>query len=300
MKRQIAGTILLGLLFVPGLSQSPADTPRLRIVTSIFPLLEFARAVGGAGVDVSLLLPPGAGVHTWQPRASDIIRMSQADVFVYVGGGLEPWMTEFLHSVANKRLRILAVADFLPLEKEKQAGEAAADPHVWLDFANDRTIVDHLARTLGKIDPARAPLYEGQAAAYDKKLEELDRLYTEGLKSCAQRTLLLAGHEAFGYLARRYGLDQVSLTGLSPDAEPTPSAVVALVELARKRHIGSVFMEARESPRLAELLAREIPARIFVLNPGANLSQPEWSSGVTFIDLMRENLVNLRKGLGCD
>jgi zinc transport system substrate-binding protein len=300
MKKQITGTLLLGLLLFPTLSPSPADTPRLRIVTSIFPLLEFARAVGGAGVDVSLLLPPGAGVHTWQPRASDIIKMSQAEVFVYIGGGLEPWVTEFLHSVSNKRLRVLAVADFLPLEKEKQPGAEAADPHVWLDFANDRTIVDHLARTLGEIDAARAPLYASQAAVYDTKLEELDRLYAEGLRSCARRTLLLAGHAAFGYLARRYGLDQVSLTGLSPDAEPTPSAVVALVELARKRHIGSVFREARESPRLAELLSREIPARIFVLNPGANLSQPEWTSGVTFISLMRENLMNLKRGLGCD
>jgi zinc transport system substrate-binding protein len=299
MKKYIVA-LVLSLVLVPGLSQGSAGSPRPRIVASIFPLLEFAKAVGGAGVEVSLLLPPGAGVHTWQPRASDIIRMSQADLFVYVGGGLEPWVTEFLRSVSNKRLGILAVADFLRVEKEKQAGEEATDPHVWLDFANDRVIVDHLARTLGELDPERAPLYESRAAAYDRKLLELDRLYGEGLRSCAQRTLLLAGHAAFGYLARRYGLDQVSLTGLSPDAEPTPSAVVSLVELARKRHLGSVFMEARESPRLAELLAREIPARIFVLNPGANLSRKEWTSGVTFIDLMRENLTSLKKGLGCD
>lgn len=301
MRKLAAGAaILFGLSFCPAIPQSPAGSPKLRVVASILPLMEFAKAVAGENAEVSLLLPPGAGVHTWQPRASDIIRMSEADLFVHVGDGLEPWVDDFLRSVSNKHLRIMAVADFLPLAKEKPAREEAVDPHVWLDFGNDRTIVARLAATLGETDPARAAAYSSQAAAYDEKLKQLDALYTEGLKSCSNRVLLLAGHEAFGYLARRYRLEQVSLTGLSPDAEPRPSAVVSMVEMARKRGIGSVFMEARESPRLAELLAREIPAKIYVLNPGENLNKQEWTSGTTFLDLMRQNLENLRRGLGCE
>ncbi len=119
-------------------------------------------------------------------------------------------------------------------------------------------------------------------------------------RSCPDRVLLLAGHEAFGYLARRYHLEQVSLSGLSPDAEPTPRAVVAVVEMARKRRLGSVFREAGESPKLAELLAGEIPAEVFVLNTGANISRQELASGTTFLDLMRKNLISLRQGLGCE
>jgi len=300
MKKLAAGAILFGLALSPVFPQAPTDSPKLRIVASILPLMEFAKAVAGENVDVSLLLPPGAGVHTWQPRASDIIKMSEADLFVHVGGGLEPWVDDFLGSVSNKGLRVIAVADFLPLEKEKHAGKEAADPHVWLDFGNDRTIIQHLAGTLGEIDPASAAAYSDLAAVYDEKLRELDGLYAEGLKSCSNRVLLLAGHEAFGYLARRYHLEQVSLTGLSPDAEPTPSAVISMVETARNRRISAVFREAWESPRLAELLAREIPAEVFVLNAGANLSRQERASGVTFLDLMRENLVSLRRGLGCE
>lgn len=300
MRRLAAGAILLALALNPAFPQTRPASPKLRIVASIFPLFEFAKAVAGENADVSILLPPGAGVHTWQPRASDIIRMSKADLFVHVGGGLEPWVNEFLRSVANKRLRVMAVAEFLPLEKEAHAGREAVDPHVWLDFGNDRLIVEHIARTLAEIDPALAPAYGDMAAAYEEKLSALDRLYAEGLKSCARRILLLAGHEAFGYLARRYHLEQVSVTGLSPDAEPSPAAVASLIELAKKQQIGSVFMEARESPRLAELLAREIPAKIYVLNPGENLNRQEWTSGITFIDLMRQNLENLRKGLGCE
>jgi len=301
MRRLAAGAaILFGLSFSLVLAQSPEVSPKLRIIASILPLMEFAKAVAGENAEVSLLLPPGAGVHTWQPRASDIIRMSEANLFVHVGGGLEPWVDDFLQSVSNKRLRVMAVANYLPLEKEKHAGEEVLDPHVWLDFGNDRTIVAHLAATLGEIDPARAASYSSAAAAYEEKLRQLDTLYAEGLKSCSSRSLLLAGHAAFGYLARRYHLEQIALTGLSPDAEPTPSAVVSMVEMARKQGIASVFMEARESPRLAELLAREIPAKIYVLNPGENLNKREWTSGITFIDLMRQNLENLRKGLDCE
>lgn len=171
---------------------------------------------------------------------------------------------------------------------------------MWLDFGNDRTIVERLAVTLGEIDPARAAAYSESASAYDKELGELDRLYAEGLRSCPDRVLLLAGHEAFGYLARRYHLEQVSLSGLSPDAEPTPRAVVAVVEMARKRRLRSVFREAGESPKLAELLAGEIPAEVFVLSTGANISRQELASGTTFLDLMRKNLISLRQGLGCE
>lgn len=300
MRRFAAGAVLLGLTLSPVLVPPLPRSPKLRIVASILPLQEFAAAVAGGDAEVSLLLPPGAGVHTWQPRAGDIIRMSGADLFVQVGGGLEPWVDDFLRSVANPRLKVIAAAEFLPLEKEAAAGHGAVDPHVWLDFENDQKIVNRLGRTLGEIDPERAAAYANRAAAYNVKLKELDDLYAESLGSCAHRVVLLAGHEAFGYLVRRYGLEQVSLTGLSPNAEPTTSAVASMIELARKRHIGSVFMESRESPRLAELLAREIPARIFVLNPGANLSRQEWASGTTFLDLMRDNLANLRKGLGCE
>ena len=300
MKKLAGGAILFGLALGAAFPQPRSVSPKPRIVASILPLMEFAKAVAGENAEVSLLLPPGAGVHTWQPRASDIIRMSEADLFVHVGGGLEPWVDGFLESVANERLRVVAVTDFLRLDKEEHSGKEAVDPHVWLDFGNDRTIVRRLAVTLAEIDAARAAAYSESASAYDRELEELDRQYAEGLRSCPNRILLLAGHEAFGYLARRYHLEHVSLSGLSPDAEPTPRAVVAIVELARKRRIRSVFREAGESPKLAELLAGEIPAEVFVLSTGAAISREELDSGTTFLDLMRKNLISLRQGLGCE
>jgi zinc transport system substrate-binding protein len=295
-----AAGLIISLLFAPAFSWEQSGAPRLKIVVSIFPLMEFARAVAGDNAEVNLLLPPGAGVHTWQPRASDVIKMSEADLFICVGAGLEPWVADLLKSLSNKRPRVLAAADFLPLEKEKHAGKEVIDPHVWLDFAKDQIVVERLARVLGEIDASRASIFSEHAAIYNQKLKALDAEYAVALRSCAQRILLVGGHDAFGYLARRYELEQVSLAGLSPDAEPTPSRVTSIIDMARKKRVGAVFVEANTNPKLARLLGREIPAELFVLNPGENLNKKEWTSGLTFFDIMEDNLKNLKKGLRCD
>jgi zinc transport system substrate-binding protein len=303
MKKQILFALLIFSLcsgFSFGFPDTLRQNRKIKVMTSVFPLREFAGAVGGENTEVGLLLPPGASVHTWQPRPSDIMRLSAADLFIYVGAGLEPWIPGLLKSLPAGKLKVLVVADFLPLEKEDEGGREGADPHVWLDFGLDRTIVDRIAATLEHIDPGHASGYKESAARYNEKLERLDRLFSQGLSHCRHRTILLGGHAAFGYLARRYGLGQVSLSGLSPDAEPAPSRLIEIVAWARDRNIRTVFVEANASPRMAKVLAREIPAALLTLNPGANLNKKEWDSGVTFIDIMEENLENLKKGLICD
>jgi zinc transport system substrate-binding protein len=303
MKKQIFFPLFVFSL-CSGLSFQSPDTlkqdHKIKVMTSVFPLMEFAGAVGGENAQVRLLLPPGASVHTWQPRPSDIMRLSAADLFIYVGAGLEPWIPGLLKSLPAGKLKILVVADFLPLEKEDEAGRAGSDPHVWLDFGLDQIIVDRIAATLAQIDPARASGYRAAAARYDEELQRLDGLFSLGLSHCRHRTILLGGHAAFGYLARRYHLNQVSLSGLSPDAKPTPHQMIEVIAWARDHNIRTVFVEANASPKMAGILAREIPAALLTLNPGANLNKREWDSGVTFIDIMEGDLKNLKKGLVCD
>ncbi len=292
--------LIMAVCWKSGFSSCPETAPKIKIVTSVFPLLEFARAVSGESGDVSLLLPPGAGIHTWQPRASDIVRLSSADLFIYIGAGLEPWIADVLRSVSSSRLHVLAAVDALTLEEPTAGGEEETDPHVWLDLQKDRVIVDSIARALSLIDPANSEAYLNRAARYGEELIKMDERFREGLRHCRQRKVLLGGHAAFGYLANKYGLEQISVIGLNPDAEPSPSQVVAAIETARKLNLKSVFMEANTSSKMSRILARELPAELLVLHPGANLSQKEWSSGLTFFDLMEANLKNLRRGLGCE
>ncbi len=214
---------------------------KIRVVTSVFPLLEFAEAVSGEKGDVSLLLPPGAEIHTWRPRPSDIIRLSSAELFIYIGADLEPWLHDLLKSVRNPNLRVLEASREIPLvdgegivHNAREHEHGAHDPHIWLDFKNDQRIVGKIAAVLSEMDPEGSSVFKRNAFIYKEKLKRLDQKFKDGFMDCVHRTIILAGHGAFGYLTRSYNLRQISLYGLSPDSRPTAKKLIEVVELAKK------------------------------------------------------------------
>jgi zinc transport system substrate-binding protein len=295
------------ILVIFGFQAQDLDAAKkISIVTSVFPLLEFAGAVSGERGEVSLLLPPGAEIHTWRPRPSDIIRLSSADLFIYVGADLEPWLHDLLKSVRNPNLRVLEASRGIPLIDEEDIVHSAhehnhevQDPHIWLDFKNDQRIVDKIAAVLSEMDPEGSSVFKRNAFIYKEKLRILDQKFKDGLMDCVHRTIILAGHGAFGYIARSYNLRQISLYGLSPDSRPTPKKLIKVVELAKKYRIKVIFFEIRVRDELAKVLAEEVGARTLVLNPGANLTKEQLKSGKTFFDIMEANLENLKDGLDC-
>jgi zinc transport system substrate-binding protein len=290
---------------------------KIKVTASVFPLKEFAQAVCGARGEVSLLLPPGAEIHTWRPRPSDIIKISSSDLFVHVGAELEPWLDDVLKSVNNPNLRILkANESVMPMERMEYRAEIAhedhqdehvrehkhgtLDPHIWLDFAIDQRIIDSIVRMFSKIEPENSELFERNGTVYKQKLEECDRRFKTELGRCKSNTFILGGHAAFGYLARRYNLHQVSLYGVNPDSRPTPKQLVRVVELAKKHQISVIYFEVFVSDDLAKVIADEVGAKTLVLNPAANLTIEQIQANVSFLDLMSQNLENLKKGLSCE
>jgi len=295
------------ILVIFGFQAQDLDAAKkIRVVTSVFPLLEFAGAVSGERGEVSLLLPPGAEIHTWRPRPSDIIRLSSADLFIYIGADLEPWLHDLLKSIRNPNLRVLEASRGIPLVDEEgivhnvhEHEHGAHDPHIWLDFKNDQRIVDKIAAVLSEMDTEGSSVFKRNAFIYKEKLQRLDQKFKDGLMDCVHRTIILAGHGAFGYLARSYNLRQISLYGLSPDSRPTPKKLIEVVELAKKYGIKVIFFEIRVRDELAKVLAEEVGARNLVLNPGANLTKEQLKSEKTFFDIMEKNLENLKDGLIC-
>lgn len=299
--------ILLAAVAAGALIPAAPGPAKIRIMATVFPLREFAAAVAGNRGETSLLLPTGAGVHTWQPRPGDIARLSECDLLLFIGSGLEPWLPSLLRAFPGGRFRTFEAASDLVLAESGEApgheGEGHAhgplDPHVWLDFELDLRIVDGIAAELGRIDPDGIPLFTANAETLKSRLTALDARFREGLAGCRGKSLVLAGHGAFGYLARRYGLVQKALYGLSPDSQPRPKDLMDAVDYCRKNGIRTVFFENSVPPDLSKTLAREIGGRVLLLDAGHNLTRDQQAAGLGFFDLMEENLARLREGLGC-
>jgi zinc transport system substrate-binding protein len=296
------------LLLVSLPAEGMAPGRGIRILTSVYPLKEFAASVVGDRGEAALLLPPGAGVHTWQPRAGDLVRLAECDLFIHIGANLEPWLPGLLKGLAGRRPETLEAAAGLELMRsEMEEGEepghhddhGAFDPHVWLDPDMAMRIVASIRGRLEALDPEGASDFRRNGTALERQLRDLDAKYREGLRGCSGKVIVLAGHAAFGYLASRYGLEQVALSGASPDSQPTPAELIEVVKKARAHGIKAVFMESSASPALARSLARELGVRVLVLNPGHNLTRAEIRAGVTFFDIMEANLRSLEDGLGC-
>lgn len=308
-----AGLLLLTLsaLLLVACSRPESTSPpttKLRIVTSLFPLYDFAKAIGGDQVEVTLLLPPGVEAHSFDPKPDDILRVNRAGLFIYTNKAMEAWAVTIAASVDPKKVTIVDAssgARLLPAEGHDE-GEAphghdrgAIDPHLWLDFANAKTMVGNIAAAMGAKDPVHRALYTAKAAAYNERLDRLDSDYRTALATCQKRTLLQGGHFALGYLAARYNLDYHAAASVNPEAEPTAATMAALVSQMRRHDLRYLFSEELVSPKLAETIASEGGGTVLLLSAGHNLSKSDLEAGVTFVEIMERNLKNLQIGLEC-
>lgn len=256
-----------------------------RVLGALYPLAFAAEQVAPADVEVTSLTPPGAEPHDLELAARDVGRVRDATLVVYVGRGFQPALEQALDDRDGPSLDVLEQVELL-----EGSGEAATvDPHVWLDPLRFQAIARAIAEALGR---------PSAADALATRLQELDGEYRRGLAHCERRELVTS-HAAFGYLARRYGLEQVPLLGLSPEAEPAPQRVARLVRDVRRTGATTVFSEKLLSPRLAETIAREAGATTAVLDPLEGLTPEELEAGDDYFTVMRENLAALREALAC-
>ncbi len=296
--------IVILIFFWTGISRATGP----KVIATIFPLYDMAKGVAGNQADITLLIPPGANPHSWEPRPSDMVKIQKADLILMVGAGLEPWADKLWHN--NRRSGgplILQAAAGMHLivaasdhhDYEHNGTHYRPDPHIWMDFSWDKIVVSRICKALVRINPHEAEVYKKGAREYMARLDQLITAYKNGLSRCRCRDLVVGGHGAFHYLARSFGLKQISLYGISPDARPTPRKMAEVVDLIKNNGIKTIFFEETVSDRLAKVLARETGTKILTLTPGASLTRKQIRKGVSFLDLMYENLDHLQKGLGC-
>lgn len=279
------------------------DSQKITVVTTLFPLYDFAKNIGQDKVEVSLLLPPGVEAHTFEPKPSDISKINNANIFVYTGKFMEPWAHDIIQSVLNNKLLVVDSSKGITLipgvfhDEDEPVG--SMDPHIWLDFSNAKIMAQNIESALQQADPKNAIYYQNNLKNYQSKLDDLDKAYKNTLYGCQTKTIVYGGHYAFGYLAKRYGLQYIAAQGVSPDAEPSAKDIIDLVNQIKKDNIKYVFYEELTSPKIAETLANETNAKLLLLNGAHNLAKEDYESGATFISLMESNLKNLSLGLNC-
>lgn len=307
--------------------QQTAKVEKIKVITTLFPLYDFAKTIGQDKADVVLLLPPGVEPHSFEPKPEDIVRINKADLFVYTGKYMEPWAGDILKGLDHKNLIVVDSSQGISLMEEKGEHEHKhgdkhehkkahghkeshkhqhkeghhheIDPHFWLDFGHAQKMADHILEGFVKKDPSHKEFYSKNAEQVKSRLNDLDLKFKEVLSRCKKKVFVHAGHFAFGYLAKRYGLEYVSAYGFSPDAEPSPKKMVELTKTLKKHGLRHLYHEELITPRVAETLAKETGASLLMLHGAHNLTKDEFEKGVTFISLMEENLKSLEVGLQC-
>lgn len=288
----------------------------VKVVTTLFPLFDFTRQVGGDKVNVRLILPPGVEPHRFDPSPRDIVAISKADIFIYTGEAMEPWARRVQRSL-DKSILVVDASKGISLAAPASGGEQAegkhshddhhvcatcsgsdADPHIWLDFNRAQIMVDNVLNGLVARDPDNSAYYTANAKACKEKLQELDERTRKALAACEHKTIYSGGHFAFSYFVSRYGLKHVSpYEGFSPDAEPSPQAIGALVQSIRKSGAKAIFFEEMLEPSVAKVISEETGAKLLLLHAAHNLSKDELERGETYLSIMEGNLKRLKEGL---
>jgi zinc transport system substrate-binding protein len=283
-------------------SSTPAGAPTPsgsgpRVVAAFYPLAYAAEQVAGDAARVELLTPPGVEPHDLELSAAQVAQIAEADLVLYVPG-FQPAVDEAVAQQAADRAvdvtRGLATLSGAHEDGADHGGEAV-DPHVWLDPANMALIGQTVADRLGALAPQDAPRFAQGASALAGRMQALTDEYGQSLANCRTRKLVVS-HEAFAYLAKAFGLEQVGISGLSPDAEPSPARLREVADLVRANGVTTIYSETLVDPRVAETIAGETGASVAVLDPLEGL-QPD--STESYETVMQRNLSTLVDGQGC-
>ncbi|MGD0662609.1 MAG: metal ABC transporter substrate-binding protein [Syntrophorhabdales bacterium] len=271
---------------------------KLQVVASFYPLYFFSREIGGDKADVTNIVPSGAEPHDYEPTAQDMAKMESCKLVILNGGGLEAWSDSVRKNIDAKSTTIVVAGEGLTTQQVTEGGQTETDPHVWLAPRLAQKMVERIAQAFEQADPVNKDHYQSNADSLRTKLGDLDAEYRRGLSTCKSRNIITS-HAAFGYLAAAYGLNQVSIAGLSPDAEPSQRQLADIAKFAGDNHVNYIFFESLASPKLSQTIATEVGAKTLVLNPIEGLSEEEMSQGKTYFSIMQDNLTNLRTALQC-
>lgn len=306
MKKVISITLALLLVLISvgcgRTVEEPGADDGLTIYTSFYPMYFLASEIAGDKAEVISLVPAGVEPHDWEPKPKTIAELQKADMFVYNGAGMETWVESIIPTLEKSDIRIVEASKGLELLSADKANidedekNLDYDPHVWVSPVKFKQQAENIYKELVALDAANKDYYKANYERLSKELEKLDSDFREAAADFKSKVFIVS-HASFGYLAAEYGLTQVAIRGVSPDAEPSPAKLAELVEISRENNIKYIFFESLVSPKLSQTLANEVGAEVLVLNDGQGISEEEIKQGKNYITIMYQNLENLKKAL---
>jgi zinc transport system substrate-binding protein len=292
---------------------------KLHVVTTFYPMYEFTKNITKDKAKVDLLIPSNIEPHDWEPTPKDMAAIQNADLLIYNSTFMETWIPSIQESLDKDQPLFVEASEGITLmegaeqyhhdeeghheeesevdhheEEESHEESEQMDPHVWLSPVLAQKEVQTITDAIVKQDPKNKDYYERNSHDYIQRLKELDKLYRTTLQNTSSKEMITQ-HAAFGYLAKEYGLTQVPIAGLSPSEEPSPAKLAELKEFAMDHQINVIFFEETTSPKVAQTLAGELGAETMVLNTIEGLSKEDQEKGLSYIEVMQNNLKSLEK-----
>lgn len=287
---------------------APESGGKLSIVTTVFPAYDFAREIAGERAELTLLLPPGAEAHSFEPTARDVLRIQSCDLFFCNGGESEAWADSVLdgQDAPVNTLRMLACVDALEeeltegmqAEEDEEDGGVEYDEHVWTSPVNAIAICRALAGRLSELDPEGAETYAANCERYCAELETLDAAFRDAVAGGQRRTVIFADRFPARYFTEEYGLDYcAAFPGCAEDTEPAAGTVAFLIDRVRAEGVPAVFYIEFSNEKMADAVCEDTGCGKLLFHSCHNVSAAELKAGVSYLSLMRGNVDSLREAL---
>jgi zinc transport system substrate-binding protein len=284
--------ILVGALFGLFSSNAPqSSSSTLKVISTFYPIYDFAQNVGGDKINASILVPATEDVHSFEPTPSSILQVEKANVLIYNGAGLEPWISQVVSAANNPKLLLVNCSEGIPLLQvppQFQRNGRTVDPHIWLDPVLAKQEVNNILQGLIKADPADQQYFTKNAQLYEAKLDYLNSEMVN-ITSNAKTHYFVTFHEAFAYFANQYGLIQIPIAGPFEE-EPTPSDIQNVINSIHQYHLCYVGYESLENPAISQSIAAQTNAKLVLMDPIEGLTQSDQSAGKTYITMMQDNI----------
>jgi len=303
----IVFSLLLSFFLLPKIiDKPPKQINNHTVVATIYPLYFLTKEIVGGQIEVQRLIKPGNEIHAFSPTPVDMVTLDRSDLLITLGRDLEPW-TQKLEKATG--VKVLSLEGELSLvhgraghdhakEHRDRDRHSGINPHVWLDFDNDIKMVEMIRDTLAVQYPESSLHFQKNASRLIKKLESIKKAYTEGLAHCS-REMILVGHDAFGYMERRYGFETQSIMGIFAHSRPNAAKIAALSDEIQKKNLHYLFIDPMESSKSAIQLAEDMSLKLERLYALGNITLRDEQKGEDMITLLYFNLTQLQKGLEC-